>query len=366
MPASEAQIRANKANAARSSGPKTESGKVRSRANATKHGLAAESADLEAARSPEFQERRAKWAAEQYTVGEEGNWALDRVIASTFRIERCERTTDLMITEHQQRASVAWDQDRAVEAAQVAARLGRDPVLASRQLQTTLDGVCLLIETWLGLAAVLQSSKDWSESESSITLNRLGVSPDLRSGRTLIDAPEGTDSIAFRMELTFEELERLGQLRDQVMAPLDEMERRRAVAGDSALLSKSAKLVLRYEREAWKRYWDSMKEVKAHAQTATPIPTAPPVVVAPPPVVVEPPQVRERAVIPPARPSDEKIRALQAEPASIRLGVTDRLPSMAQKGDSEWLDALERRIEGLPPLPGSFVPIAAGIGAASH
>jgi hypothetical protein len=362
--ATERQIETNRRNGALSRGPTSELSKSQSRKNAVTHGLAGESADVEAARSPEFHDRRAKWAAEQNPVGEEGNWALDRVVASTFRIERCERAIDQIITETQQRASLVWDQDRAIEAATIAGRLARDPVLASRQLQTTLAGVYLLIEAWLGLAAALQADDDWSESEASIALNLLGVSPDLRSGRTLIDAPEGIDSIVFRRELTSEELERLEQLRDQALEPLEEMECRRAMAGHSALLSKSAKLVLRYEREAWKRYWDSMKELKAQAPTAT----APPVVVAPAlaQVIVEPPKVRERVVTPPSRSAEEKIRALQAEPAPIRLEVIDRLRSMAQVDDSEWLDALERRIECLPPLPGSYVPIAAGVRAGGH
>jgi hypothetical protein len=154
MPASAAQIKANQANAARSSGPKTEEGKARSRLNATKHGLAGESAAAEAATSPEFEDRRAKWAAEQNPVGEAGNWALDRVVAATFRIERCEQTIDQITTDVQNRAALAWEQDQAVEAARIAGRLARDPVLASRLLQTTLAGVGLLIEAWLGIGPI--------------------------------------------------------------------------------------------------------------------------------------------------------------------------------------------------------------------
>ncbi len=339
MPASEAQIRANQANAARSSGPKTDSGKVRSRLNATKHGLAGQSAAVEATRSPEFEERRAKWAAEQNPVGEAGNWAMDRVIASTFRIERCEHTINEIITDSQQRATLVWDQDRAVEAATIAGRLSKDPVLASRQLQTTFAGVGLLIEAWLGLAAALQSDRDWTESEVSIALDLLGVSPELRSGRTLIDAPEGGDPIPFRKGLTFNELNRLEELRDMAMAPLEDMEQRRAMAGQSALLSKQARLVLRYEREAWKRYWDSMKELKAQAP--------PPVVVAPaPPPVFTAPPPPPRAVVPPPR----------AE-------VNNRLVAMGLVDDDEWLEPLDRRTDRPNPLPGSYVPIAMGVRA---
>jgi hypothetical protein len=345
MPASEAQILANQANAARSSGPRSEAGRARSRLNATKHGMASQSAAVEATRSPEFEERRAKWAAEQNPVGEAGNWAMDRVIASTFRIERCEHTINEIITEIQQRATLVWDQDRAVEAATIAGRLAKDPVLASRQLQTTWAGVGLLIEAWLGLAAALETG-DWSESEASKALDLLGVAPDLRSCRTLIDAPVGSDPVAFHRTLAIEEIDRLEELRDQALAPLDEMERRRAMVGQSALLSKQAKLVLRYEREAWKHYWDSMKELKAQAPpTVAVAPPPPPAVVAPPPpvVVAPPPPV---VVAPPQRP----------EPSN-------RLVAMGLADDDEWLEALDRRTERRNPLPGSYVPIAMGVRA---
>src|ERR1700733_8784328 len=114
--ATERQIEANRRNAERSCGPTSPAGKARSRANATKHGMAGESAEVEAGFSPEFEARRARWAVEQQPVGEAGNFALDRVVASTFRIERCERSIDNHMTDVQQRAKLAWDEDRAVEA----------------------------------------------------------------------------------------------------------------------------------------------------------------------------------------------------------------------------------------------------------
>jgi hypothetical protein len=314
--ATDRQIAANQLNAARSSGPKTAEGKARSRANATKHGLAAELADFEADLSPEFRDRREKWAAEQNPVGEAANWALDRAVAASLRIERCERTVDELIADSRERAKLAWEQDRAVEAATIAGRLSRNPVLAARQLEATLAGVVLLIEAWLGLASALRLG-DWSETEASKALDLLGVAPDVRSARTLIDAPEGSDLIAFRLELALDEVDRLEALRDEAMAPLDERDRLRAMKGDLALLSKPVKLVLRYERDAWKRYNQSMKDLK----DPTPVPV---VVPAPAPIL---------------------------KPASSLPEAVDDFDEIDMEVEDAWFDDFERRIDA-HPAPG--------------
>jgi hypothetical protein len=352
MPASEAQMASNIKNSRLSTGPTSESGRARSALNSTKHGLSGVSADVEAALSPAFLDRRARWAAEQNPVGEAGNFALDRAVAATFRIERCERAIDDHITDVQQRARLAWDEDWAVEAAMTAARLAKDPVLASRQLQTTLAGVVLLIEAWFLLASSLEAG-DWSESETSKALDLLGVDPDFRSGRTRIDPPDGSDRVAFRVKLALDELDRLETLRDEAMVSLDEMDRRHAMLGGSALLSKQAKLLLRYEREAWKHFNDSMKELKVHAQPA-------PVVVAPVPLVESPPRVREQAIAPPKTSFEEERRALLAEAAPFVKPVKDRLVAEGFVDEDAWLEEFERRGAAFHQLPGSFVPITAG------
>src|SRR6516162_3083906 len=109
--ATERQIEANRRNAARSTGP-SESGKARSRFNAVKHGMAGASAMVEPGLSAEFQERRARWGAEQKPVGEAAGWALDRAVAASLRIETCERSMEEMIASSRERARLAWDQDR--------------------------------------------------------------------------------------------------------------------------------------------------------------------------------------------------------------------------------------------------------------
>ena len=326
--ATDRQIEANRRNAGRSTGPTSEAGKARSRANATKHGMAGASAVVEPGLSAAFQERRARWAAEQQPVGEAAGWALDRAVAASLRIEACERSMEELTAASRERARLAWDQDRAVEAATTFGRLARDPVLASRQLQTSLAGVERLLEAWLGLAATLVDGEDWSESEASRALDLLGVDADLRSGRTLVDGPAGSDPVAYRRELVREEVDRLEALAEEAMAPLDAMERRLAMEGDAALWSKPARLVLRYERDAWRRFRESMQEVQA--------PAPPPAIAAPIPAVEDRPEA-------PSPSFDGERRASPTEAAPIRSAVADRPVPMVPDDEDARLDGLDPR-----------------------
>ena len=87
--ASEAQINANRKNAQKSTGPTSESGKKRSRANALKHGLCAsvvvpESLELIQARALEMFDSLAPQDEFQ-------TWLSNRVALLTIRVGRSER-----------------------------------------------------------------------------------------------------------------------------------------------------------------------------------------------------------------------------------------------------------------------------------
>ena len=264
---------------------------------------------------------------------------------------------DELTASSRQRARLAWDQDRAVEAATTFGRLARDPVLASRQLQTSLAGVELLVEAWLGLGAALLAGRDWSEAEASRALDLLGVAADLRSGRTLVDGPAGSDPVGYRRELAREEIDRLEALAEEALMPLDEMDRRLAMEGDVALFSKPARLVLRYERDAWRRYRESMRQVQESA---------------PSPAVAEPapaPGRRGPARGPragrrhPSPSFEEERRALLAEAAPMRAAVIEELRAMGLEDEDAWIEELERRLAAGPEFrfPGDeFDPGTAG------
>jgi hypothetical protein len=352
--ATERQIEANKRNSTRSTGPTSAPGKARSRMNATKHGMATELPELEAGHSPEFVDRRARWSAEFQPVDEASQWALDRAVAASLRIERCERELDGLADAARDRARLAWDQERAVEAASIAGRLARDPVLASRQLETTRAGVSLLLELWHRLLEAVRSGAGWSESDASKALDLLGVPADLRSGRTPIDDPDGSDPAAFREALALDEIDRLKSLRDEVMDELDEIERRRAMVDDGALFSKPAKLVLRYERDAWHRYRESIREVRDQAPTTVEAPPAPIEAIVRP-ANAKPIEIRQ-APAPdpePPMPTDKERHDLLAEAKAFLASVGRPIGTIDLGEEDKWLDELESRYKDLDRDPTS-------------
>ena len=88
MPASEAQIRANQANAARSTGPKTPDGKERSRANAYKHGLTA-SVVMPEEDAAEVERLNRAFLDELKPPGQAGAILARRMATLAVRMDRC-------------------------------------------------------------------------------------------------------------------------------------------------------------------------------------------------------------------------------------------------------------------------------------
>ncbi len=117
MPASEAQVAANRRNAALSTGPKTVEGKEASRANAYKHGLTATKVfpEREAA---EVQRRYGVYLAEFQPSGEVGSALVLRAAVLSARMERCVEYETAMLTERVRRAQADCEVPEGSDAAE--------------------------------------------------------------------------------------------------------------------------------------------------------------------------------------------------------------------------------------------------------
>jgi hypothetical protein len=270
--ATERQNEANKRNALLSTGPNTPEGKARSRANALKHGLAADTLVIDALQA-DFAERKAEWQDAIQPMTPEGDFALDAVVACTFRIEECRRSLNARIDRDTTRACLVWDLDREADVALVASKLAKQPEFVSHQLQTSKHGVELILRTWDLLGESLDAKKGaWSDAELSTVFDLLGTPGHLRDGRAPFDPRvPGGDVHQSRRDFVFREYGRLEtKLKDLVH--VDRKDRLHAENGASVLGSKPAALIMRYERQAWQRYDAMLKVAKESGPQALAVP----------------------------------------------------------------------------------------------
>src|SRR5262249_35093784 len=155
------QINANRANAQRSTGPRTDEGKAASRANALKHGLAGQGLCLPDEMAEAAAERTRQWHSSLKPMTAFDTWLVELIATEAVRVDACRVREVALLTEQAHRADESWDDDRRLAAAQLAARLTARPEVVARQLLETVQGLDLLLERWAALGAVLEQ-RDWT------------------------------------------------------------------------------------------------------------------------------------------------------------------------------------------------------------
>jgi hypothetical protein len=120
MAASEAQIRANQANSAQSSGPKTPEGKERSRANSYKHGMTGAGIVLPEADAIELSRRADAFIAELNADGEVQYALARRAALNSMRMERGADQQTSALAEHIRRVQAEFEAPEGLNEAQVA------------------------------------------------------------------------------------------------------------------------------------------------------------------------------------------------------------------------------------------------------
>ena len=265
MSISPARLAANRANAAKSTGPTTEAGKARSRTNAVKHGLrslvvpVADEATIHARAVGVFETFRPQTEVQA--------WFCGRVTQTMIQLDHLTIIERQARDEVAHRAETSWDADQRREANRTAARLSRNPEQTVGKLQVSGAGCDWLIERWAQLADQAER-QPWTDGQKTLAHDLLGTHAEFRNEPPThqVDAY----GRAVRPALTERELAhaQLSALHEQRLAVSDTDEANRLLA--AAKLNDFGNRSLGRVRNYGQRLWKILNLSIEYARRETP------------------------------------------------------------------------------------------------
>ena len=157
MPSSEARILANRANARKSTGPRTPEGKAISRRNSLKHGMTGEGIVLPIEDQAEVDRRFEALDTELAPSSELSAILVKRVATMSVRMERCVKEEAARLSEKVRNAAAEFDDRRLSEVERLFDWIASTPSTNSRRLLGSPEGVDRLIRGYRELLEDLES-----------------------------------------------------------------------------------------------------------------------------------------------------------------------------------------------------------------
>ncbi len=214
MAVSEAKLEANRRNAMRSCGPRTEAGKQRSKLNAVKHGMGAATLTLVDEDAEALEGRRADWAASLMPRGAAEQQIVDDAVEYSWLRDRARRAQEARLATNIVNAGV----DDSIREADEVLRLGQklfadnrgplanyphydmeedefpqsvplvsqseivdgdpeDPQRLVLHLQATAGGCQWMLDRWSELTSILEEGLDWQSADKLKAVRLLGRQP---------------------------------------------------------------------------------------------------------------------------------------------------------------------------------------------
>jgi len=286
MTCSPARLAANRANALKSTGPRTAAGKERSRANAVKHGLTGEGVAIPtedvAVVAGRFEALREELAPRTVL----GGILVKRAAMLSVRLDRSERREAAALASRVEHAGEAFDEARMGEVQRLVGLLDDDPAGAVRNLRRMPEGVDRLIAGWSSIRQDIEidGMLGWFSSQRQLAV-MLDGRPAEGVGFTRIEALFRATSGEFQYlgpgdGAGLDDLDRrewaLARLKEAVDARLADLRahratldaaaiaRDRARAADVALFdtSKEAVLARKYEAAAERALFRALRELR--------------------------------------------------------------------------------------------------------
>ena len=355
------QDEARKANAQKSTGPRTPEGKAKSRVNNVRHGLAGNGTCLTAELQAIFDERRLEAGAKIDHLNEHSVRLEDELLLASMRVDACRRARYKAVTER-------WDSSHEMEALELAGKLRRDPELNDKKLERTAQGVAWKLKNLEDLIGELETNQALTAEQLGQAYDLLGV-PIARRRATL-----EADDAPYALELLRKHYERLTTLRDEVLLPTEEEDKTCAMLGVPVNETKELTLLRRYERENSNKYFRLAEklglQVRKGPALASPKDQAP---VAEGPTVAKQPPVEEPSPVIEAclQPSSEEVNvsapvlerkapegrpqpARRDEPGDRTRGLSGSRESSGSSGSSTRMsatDVMRLRFSKKPQTP---------------
>lgn len=220
---SQARIEANRKNARKSTGPKSEAGKERVKFNALKHGLDAQAVVLPHEDRSAYEQRLEEWTAELRPPGSLGRYLAERAVRLSWQLDRADAHETARLAHRDGKAAREKERSRRRRAAALVRRLlGHDDAEPTRlangraakprpdeparwlaRLESTAEGCQAIRAAWDEVAARLEHTprRDengkpvsffdiplfWALSEPVKMLRLLGVRSDCRAQAAAMD-----------------------------------------------------------------------------------------------------------------------------------------------------------------------------------
>jgi hypothetical protein len=204
-PSSQARIDSNRNNALKSTGPRTQEGKDKSRLNALKHGLCAITVHVEGESTTLLDERRVAWGKELNPRSLEfDGYIVDTLARDSIKLDRCYYVRQATLAQLARDAVKAEDEEVRREAENLLVALcefqdycevargrglGTDwvkqgkpiqPGHAVRRLKQTSIGCKYLLAEWDRLRPTLIDPANWDNTDQGRAINLMGYSTSAR------------------------------------------------------------------------------------------------------------------------------------------------------------------------------------------
>lgn len=287
MTCSPARLAANRANAQKSTGPRSPEGKESSRTNALRHGLTGSGVALPPEQQAVLDAHVRAWSAPYPHTGPEDEYLLRQLALCCVRIDAAPALLEQLTGANRLRDLAHWDDDRELAALDLLAELPSDPARISRRLRRSSHGCRLLASRWTVLLHGLDRDRcSWTDDDIQVALDLLGLPPSIRQldrtaawltasvARAREADPAARDALRERLQDEIAALEaRAASLEESIESP-----QREGLEDHPGFdFSPEAERIRRHEAAAWRLFWRLIRELDRRQSTRTPVrPTTPP------------------------------------------------------------------------------------------